>query len=175
MKINEIISEGSPTVFDRGDRLEYKMKFTIPIDFGNGKINLRYTVMKLNGEIPSFSFAYINLNYCSVDNGRVLGYDNSHGFAHKHYYGNIIPLPTSVQYSSIYSMFKSELGEILVDEFIKRNNVLKEDEKNNLRDSMMSLPEVKSFFDTLKDVLARADDYKKRIQESEIDNSKESE
>jgi hypothetical protein len=29
---------------------------------------------------------------CQVDNGRVLGYDNTHGYHHKHYMGTVEPV-----------------------------------------------------------------------------------
>jgi hypothetical protein len=34
-----------------------------------------------------YSLAYINPALCGVDNGRVLGYDNSHWHHHRHFMG----------------------------------------------------------------------------------------
>jgi hypothetical protein len=42
-----------------------------------------------NGQVVAYSLAYINLQRCSVDNGRVLGYDNSHDYHHRHYMGRV--------------------------------------------------------------------------------------
>lgn len=39
------------------------------------------------GKLVRYSFAYINFHLCVTDNGRVLGYDNCHGYHHKHYMG----------------------------------------------------------------------------------------
>lgn len=58
----------------------------LPNKQGNGI--LRYTVsIDKKGRIGRYSFAYINFNIHTQDNGRVLGYDNCHGYHHKHYFG----------------------------------------------------------------------------------------
>ena len=45
-----------------------------------------------NGQVVKYSLAYINPRICAVDNGRVLGYDNSHGRHHRHFMGDVEPL-----------------------------------------------------------------------------------
>lgn len=35
------------------------------------------------------NLAYINRLVCRVNNGRVLGYDNSHGYHHRHFMGTV--------------------------------------------------------------------------------------
>ena len=49
---------------------------------GNGILRI---VVKTDekGEVSRYSMAYINLHICQLDNGRVLGYDNSHGYHHR--------------------------------------------------------------------------------------------
>lgn len=42
-----------------------------------------------DGEVAAYNLAYINLKRCGVDYGRVLGYDNSHGFHHRHFMGKV--------------------------------------------------------------------------------------
>lgn len=42
-----------------------------------------------NGTVVAYSLAYINLKRCSVDNDRVLGYDNSHNYHHRHFMGEV--------------------------------------------------------------------------------------
>ena len=42
-----------------------------------------------DGEVVAYSLAYINPKRCSVDNGRVLGYDNRHGYHHRHFMGQV--------------------------------------------------------------------------------------
>ena len=40
------------------------------------------------GQVVKYSLAYINPRICRVDNGRVLGYDNSHDYHHRHFMGD---------------------------------------------------------------------------------------
>lgn len=37
--------------------------------------------------LVKYSLAYINPRICGVDNGRVLGYDNTHEYHHRHFMG----------------------------------------------------------------------------------------
>jgi hypothetical protein len=49
---------------------------------------LKYSVSVDNkGKIVRYSLAYINPRLCAVDNHRVIGYDNCHGYHHRHYMG----------------------------------------------------------------------------------------
>lgn len=43
-------------------------------------------------EVTRYSLAYINHNIHTGDNGRVLGYDNDHGYHHRHYMGEMEPV-----------------------------------------------------------------------------------
>lgn len=49
-----------------------------------------------DGEVIAYNLAYINLKQCRVDHGRVLGYDNSHGFHHRHFMGKV----ETIEYTS---------------------------------------------------------------------------
>ena len=40
-----------------------------------------------DGHVVKYSLAYINAVICGADNGRVLGYDNSHDHHHRHFMG----------------------------------------------------------------------------------------
>lgn len=40
-----------------------------------------------DGQVVKYSLAYVNPGICGVDNGRVLGYDNSHDRHHRHFVG----------------------------------------------------------------------------------------
>lgn len=63
----------------------------IPDKRGNGQI--RYEVVRdEKGKVLTYSMAYINERVYSGDNGRVVGYDNAHGYHHRHYMGNIEPV-----------------------------------------------------------------------------------
>ena len=41
------------------------------------------------GKVVAYNLAYVNLKRCQVDHGRVLGYDNSHGYHHRHFMGSV--------------------------------------------------------------------------------------
>jgi hypothetical protein len=49
----------------------------------------------------------------SSDNGRVLGYDNSHDYAHRHYMGSIVA-DTFTSYEALYERFEREWQEIAI-------------------------------------------------------------
>ena len=53
---------------------------------GNGILKFSLTTDS-KGKVYRYSLTYINLSLCSVDNGRVLGFDNCHGYHHRHYMG----------------------------------------------------------------------------------------
>jgi len=40
-------------------------------------------------EVIKYSLAYINHLVMGTDNGRVLGYDNGHGYHHRHFMGEV--------------------------------------------------------------------------------------
>ena len=59
----------------------------------------------------AYSLAYINLKRCRVDHGRVLGFDNSHGYHHRHFMGEIEPVTFST-YSALVERFIAEVHEL---------------------------------------------------------------
>jgi hypothetical protein len=83
---------------------------TLPVKQGNGI--LRYSLSVNNkGKIGRYSVAYINLNLCSVDNGRVLGFDNCHGYHHRHYMGTEENIHF-ISYEEIVERFEREWGAL---------------------------------------------------------------
>lgn len=60
-----------------------------------------------SGKVIEYALAYINHDMFSQDNGRVLGYDNSHGFSHKHYFGQITR-EKFTSYEELYDRFQEE-------------------------------------------------------------------
>ncbi|HEV2136413.1 MAG TPA: hypothetical protein VGR47_19475 [Terracidiphilus sp.] len=64
-----------------------------------------------DGKVLAYSLAYINLRRCPVDNGRVLGYDNSHGYHHRHFMGRIEPVDFST-YAALAERFIQEVHEL---------------------------------------------------------------
>jgi hypothetical protein len=45
-----------------------------------------------DGTVVRYSLAYLNPRVCGVDNGHVMGYDNAHGYHHRHFMGRIEPV-----------------------------------------------------------------------------------
>lgn len=66
-----------------------------------------------NGKIVKYSIAYINHLLFPYDNGRVLGYDNTHNYHHKHYFGEIIPVDNFTTYQNIVERFEQEIKEFI--------------------------------------------------------------
>jgi hypothetical protein len=60
--------------------------FQLPVKEGNGIFKYSASVDQ-KGRLARYSLAYINPNLSRTDNGRVLGFDNSHGYHHRHYMG----------------------------------------------------------------------------------------
>ena len=44
------------------------------------------------GRVTRYNLAYINHEMHAGDNGRVVGYDNQHGYHHRHYFGQVSPV-----------------------------------------------------------------------------------
>ncbi len=55
---------------------------------GNGVLRREVWVNTRN-EVTRYNLAYINHQIFNEDNGRVLGFDNAHGYHHRHYYGKV--------------------------------------------------------------------------------------
>jgi len=65
--------------------------FKIPNKSGNGIVKAMMSVDE-HGRLARYSLAYVNYHLCTVDNGRVLGYDNGHGYHHRHFMGKEEPI-----------------------------------------------------------------------------------
>lgn len=63
------------------------------------------------GNLAHYSMAYINYRICDLDNGRVIGYDNSHGYHHRHDMGKEKPVDFE-NYEKIAEKFDKEWREI---------------------------------------------------------------
>jgi hypothetical protein len=61
-----------------------------------------------DGVVTKYNLAYINGHVCRVDNGRVLGYDNSHGFHHRHFMGKMEAVVFK-SYESMAARFRDEV------------------------------------------------------------------
>jgi len=61
--------------------------------------------------VIAYSLAYINHRRCPVDNGRVLGYDDSHGHHHRHFMGKVEAVKVS-SYAALVERFIAEVHEL---------------------------------------------------------------
>jgi hypothetical protein len=64
-----------------------------------------------DGRVVKYSLAYINPRICGEDNGRVLGYDNSHGHHHRHFMGATEPVEFE-SYETLVDRFREEVREL---------------------------------------------------------------
>lgn len=78
----------------------------IPIKRGNGILR-REVWIDANNVVTRYNLAYIKAAMFSGDNGRVVGYDNAHGFHHRHYFGVVQPV-NFVSFDDIESKFQED-------------------------------------------------------------------
>jgi len=64
-----------------------------------------------DGKLVAYSLAYVNLKVSRVDNGRVLGYDNSHSHHHRHFMGRVEPIDFA-GYPALVERFLAEVHEL---------------------------------------------------------------
>lgn len=62
--------------------------------------------------ITRYNIAYINIAIFQGDNGRVLGFDNAHGYHHRHYMGEIEAVKF-VSFEATQQRFQKEWQEIV--------------------------------------------------------------
>ena len=86
-------------------------KFIVPYDKGGGII--KFEAWEYENKIVKYNMAYINRNLFSNDNGRVIGYDNSHDFHHKHYFGEVSELDDFISYQELVQRFKNDIKEFV--------------------------------------------------------------
>jgi hypothetical protein len=72
---------------------------------------LREQIWFENGLVVAYSLAYINLKLCPVDNGRVLGYDNSHDYHHRHFMGEVEAVEFTT-YAALAERFIQEVHDL---------------------------------------------------------------
>ena len=87
-------------------------QYPVPPKRGGGLVKIEVWENE-KGEIVKYSMAYINhILYCG-DNGRVIGYDNTHNFHHKHYFGEISKVIDFVSYQNLVDRFEQEIKEFI--------------------------------------------------------------
>lgn len=88
-------------------------KYIVPAERGGGVI--KFEAWHCDGVVVKYNMAYINPNLFAEDNGRALGYDNAHGFHHKHYRGQIIELDDFTSYQDQVRKFREDIKEFIND------------------------------------------------------------
>ncbi|MBN9331686.1 MAG: transcriptional regulator [Comamonas sp. SCN 67-35] len=73
---------------------------------GNGRLRREVWVDE-KGKVTRYNLAYINHNLHAGDNGRVVGYDNAHGYHHRHYFGTEEPVDF-VSFEDIEARFEQD-------------------------------------------------------------------
>ena len=74
------------------------------------------------GLVVKYSLAYVNSAVCGTDNGRVLGYDNSHGHHHRHFMGKQEPFEFT-GYEALAAHFYGEVRVLWRKEDEERHKV----------------------------------------------------
>lgn len=64
-----------------------------------------------DGAVVKYNLAFVNFGLCQTDNGRVLGYDNAHGYHERHDRGNA-ERTEFVNYEKTFSTFMEEVTKL---------------------------------------------------------------
>lgn len=59
------------------------------------------------GKVTRYNLAYINHQQFNGDSGRVIGFDNAHGYHHRHHYGKVETV-TFTSFEDIEMLFEQE-------------------------------------------------------------------
>ena len=86
-------------------------QFIVPSSNGGGII--KFEAWEFEDRIIKYNMVYINKNIFPNDNGRVMGYDNSHDFHHKHYFGQITELDDFMTYEELVQRFQNDVKEFI--------------------------------------------------------------
>lgn len=89
-------------------------RFELKLKSGGGLLSYEVWgyVEKNKTVVTRYSLAYINHAIHQGDNGRVLGFDNAHGYHHRHYMGKIEAVEF-VSYEATQERFQQEWLEII--------------------------------------------------------------
>lgn len=95
-----------PSLLIRGPRIIH-----IPRHLGGGFVKEYAEIDTATGRLRRYSLVYINPSLYARDNGRVLGYDNAHGYPHRHFMGTISREP-ELSWDEISAKFEKEWRQI---------------------------------------------------------------
>ena len=65
-----------------------------------------------NGQLLRYSLALIDIHRTGIDSGRIVGYDNAHGYHHRHCFGQVESIEFK-SYESIERRFEAEVRKYL--------------------------------------------------------------
>ena len=87
--------------------------WSLSLKHGNGMLR-REVWVDARGQIVRYNLAYINHLIFQGDHGRVVGYDNAHGYHHRHWMGEIEAVAfvsfeeIEAQFQADWSLFRSK-------------------------------------------------------------------
>lgn len=73
---------------------------------GNGQLR-REVWVDDQEKVTRYNLAYINHALHGHDNGRVVGYDNQHGYHHRHFFGVVTPV-MFINFEDIEEQFQAD-------------------------------------------------------------------
>ena len=85
----------------------------IPARLGGGVLKESVTRELPSKKVISYALAYVNPAIYAGDNGRVLGYDNKHGFSHRHFMGQVTA-EAFLGYAELYERFERDWQQIAI-------------------------------------------------------------
>lgn len=97
----------------KGLRLVIDESHRVPQRLGGGRLRLQVWA-NAQGLVVRYNLAYINPLIFAGDNGRVLGYDDAHGYHHRHYFGRVEDVDF-VSFESTMERFERE-WRVIADE-----------------------------------------------------------
>jgi len=99
---------------DQRIRLLERERFELSKKSGGGILQYEAWGYEEKGKtiVARYNIAYINHTMFSGDNRRVLGYDNAHGYHHRHWMGTVEPFEFG-SYASVIDRFQSEWQDLV--------------------------------------------------------------
>lgn len=88
-------------------------RFELKAKSGGGSLSYEVWGYHANGAtvVTRYNLAYINHALFAGDHGRVLGFDNAHGYHHRHFMGKVEPVKFE-SYEAAMERFQREWREI---------------------------------------------------------------
>jgi hypothetical protein len=98
----------------RKETLLEQERFELKSRSGGGLLSYEVWGYREQGQavVTRYSLAYINHAIFQGDNGRVLGFDNAHGYHHRHFMGNVEAVDF-VSYEATQERFQQEWLEVV--------------------------------------------------------------